>query len=123
MYNNLYFSKSTLLKRFEFPEELLVCLPKLQRNLNPRDPPTFLIKDVENLLLQYNHERDKQKWIKEQREKFINSDLENEIEQYNTLHDQVRYDHTERLERLLRKLHEFYSDHINAANATELLSN
>lgn len=100
-------SKTTLSGKFKFPEELFACLPQLQRNPNSRDPPMFLIKDVEKFLLQYDYEKDKQKWVKEQRDQIIKLDLENE--QYNTLHDQVRYTHTERLERLLRRLHDFYS--------------
>ncbi|GET01634.1 hypothetical protein GLOIN_2v1879489 [Rhizophagus clarus] len=100
--------KLTLLQKYNFPEELLACLPQLQKNPNPRDPPLYLIRDVENLFKQYNYEKDKKNWVKERQDQIIKLNIENE--QYNTLHDQVRYDHTERLERLLRKLHDFYSN-------------
>ncbi|CAG8443044.1 6105_t:CDS:2 [Diversispora eburnea] len=62
--------------------------------------------DVIKTLNYYNQLKvfERKQWIKRQETKIIKFQLENE--KYNNLHDQTRYDHTEKIERLLIKLHE-----------------
>lgn len=102
-------SRHTLLNEWNVHDILLSCFIQLQRSSNPRDPPLYLIEDVKTTLNNYNQlsEDEKPHWIIN-REKMI-SKLQLENEQYNHIHDLTRYDHTERLERLLKKLHEFYT--------------
>ncbi|CAG8664781.1 939_t:CDS:2 [Acaulospora morrowiae] len=101
-------SRKTLLNEWNVPEALLVCFPQLQRNKNIQDPPLYLKRNVLKTLNHYNKLKSSERvqWIKQQENKILK--IQSENEKYNNIHDQTRYDHTERVERLLRKLHGFY---------------
>lgn len=99
-------SRKTLLNEWNVPEKLMECFPRLLRSVNSQDPVLYLKRDVIKILSCYNRLKvsERNQWIKQQETKINKFQLENE--KYNNLHDQTRYDHTERLERLLIKLHE-----------------
>ncbi|RHZ72427.1 hypothetical protein Glove_242g22 [Diversispora epigaea] len=104
--NERIVSRQTLLNEYNVSEELMECFPRLLKGVNSRDPILYLKKDVIKTLNYYNQLKvfERNQWIKRQEIKINKLQLENE--KYNNLHDQTRYDHTEKIERLLIKLHE-----------------
>src|SRR5437764_700208 len=96
-------SKDTLIKEWEVPTDLLECMQSLSPNA--LHPQLFLMKQMKRTLYDFNlirKDEDKMAWIKERREKV--SKLQPIFREYNTQHDNGKYNYKERLERLFRTL-------------------
>lgn len=70
---------------------------------NAQRPQLFLMKEVKSLMNEYNKlTSEREKWINEKSRNMAK--LKEINREYNTQHDDGRYDHNERLERLFRTL-------------------